>query len=56
MVDQGGIKQMPYRGGTPTLIEFGQGLKALKKFGIEEKRLQRVDVTVVTNMTREENT
>ena len=22
---------MPYRGGTPTLIEFGQGLEALKK-------------------------
>ena len=29
--DQGGIPQLPYRGGTPTLIEFGQGLEALKK-------------------------
>ena len=29
--DQGGIQQMPYRGGTPTLTEFGQGLEALKK-------------------------
>ena len=29
--DQGGIKQMPYRGETPTLTEFGQGLEALKK-------------------------
>ena len=28
---KGGLKQMPYRGGTPTLIEFGQGLEALKK-------------------------
>ena len=28
---QEGIQQMPYRGGTPTLIEFGQGLEALKK-------------------------
>ena len=28
---KGGIQQMPYRGGTPTLIEFGQGLEALKK-------------------------
>ena len=27
----GGIQQMPYRGGTPTLTEFGQGLEALKK-------------------------
>ena len=28
---KGGLKQMPYRGGTPTLTEFGQGLEALKK-------------------------
>ena len=28
---KGGLKQMPYTGGTPTLIEFGQGLEALKK-------------------------
>ena len=28
---KGGLKQMPYRGETPTLIEFGQGLEALKK-------------------------
>ena len=28
---KGGLKQMPYRGGTPTLIEFGEGLEALKK-------------------------
>ena len=27
----GDIQQMPYRGGTPTLIEFGQGLEALRK-------------------------
>ncbi len=33
-VDQGGIQQMPYRGGTPTLIDFGKGIEALKK-GIE---------------------
>ena len=29
--DQGGIQQMSYRGGTPTLIDFGKGLEALKK-------------------------
>tara|TARA_R100001079_G_scaffold91747_1_gene54334 strand:- start:248 stop:643 length:396 start_codon:yes stop_codon:yes gene_type:complete len=28
---KGDLKQMPYRGGTPTLTEFGQGLEALKK-------------------------
>ena len=28
---KGGLKQMPYRGGTPTLIEFGQGIEALRK-------------------------
>ena len=25
------IQQMPYRGGTPSLIDFGKGLEALKK-------------------------
>ena len=28
---KGDLKQMPYRGGTPTLIEFGQGIEALRK-------------------------
>ena len=28
---KGGLKQMPYRGGTPSLIDFGKGLEALKK-------------------------
>ena len=27
----GGIQKMPYRGGTPTLTDFGKGLEALKK-------------------------
>ena len=29
--DQGGIQQMPYTGGVPSLIDFGKGLEALKK-------------------------
>ena len=29
--DHGGIQQMPYTGGVPTLIDFGKGLEALKK-------------------------
>jgi len=28
---QGGIQQMPYTGGVPSLIDFGKGLEALKK-------------------------
>ena len=27
----GGIQLMPYRGGSPSLIDFGKGLEALKK-------------------------
>ena len=29
--DQGGIQQMPYTGGVPSLIDFGKGIEALKK-------------------------
>ena len=29
--DQGGIQQMPYTGGVPTLIDFGKGIEALRK-------------------------
>ena len=28
---KGGLKQMPYGGGVPSLIDFGKGLEALKK-------------------------
>ena len=28
---KGGLKQMPYTGGVPSLIDFGKGLEALKK-------------------------
>ena len=28
---KGGIQQMPYTGGVPSLIDFGKGLEALKK-------------------------
>ena len=29
--DQGGIQQMPYTGGVPSLTDFGKGIQALKK-------------------------
>ena len=28
---KGGLKQMPYTGGVPSLIDFGKGIEALKK-------------------------
>ena len=28
---KGGIQQMPYTGGVPSLIDFGKGIEALKK-------------------------
>ena len=28
---KGGLKQMPYTGGVPSLVDFGKGLEALKK-------------------------